>query len=151
MLTRYFILFCLAGIIEIIFLGLGMGTSVFSILAALSLIYLSVRILGLQFINGRIVRLAMVFSLMNIVLGNIPVVVAEKADRLRPISTEFNGNVLSVLSIIFKGPLDHYIIFWIAQSIFFTAVFLTIFIIFSKLIRRFDNGISTGTIPNQDS
>ena len=150
-MTKYFILFCLAGIIEIIFLGLGMGTSVFSVLAALSLIYLSVRILGLQFVNGRIIRLAVAFSIMNIILGNIPVVVAEKADRLRPISTEFSGNLLSALSIIFKGPLDHYIIFWITQSVFFTAVFLGIFIIFSKLIRRFDNGISAGTVSNQDS
>jgi len=148
MKTRYFVLFCLAGIIEIIFLGLGMGTSVFSVFAALIIIYLSVRILGIKFINGRIVRLAAAFSVMNIVLGNIPIAAASKAGRLRSLSAEFDGELLSALSIIFKGPLDNYMIFWISQSVFFTAVFLTIFIIFSKVIRRFDNGVSSGTVQN---
>ena len=148
MKTRYFVLFCLAGIIEIIFLGLGMGTSVFSVFAALIIIYLSVRILGIKFINGRIVRLAAAFSVMNIVLGNIPIAAASKAGRLRSLSTEFDGELLSALSIIFKGPLDNYMIFWISQSVFFTAVFLIIFIIFSRVIRRFDNGVSSGTVQN---
>jgi len=148
MLTRLIILSCLAGIIEIIFLGLGNGTSSFSIFAALVIVFLSTKIMGKSFANGRIIRLAVWFSLMNIVLGNIPLAVAQQTERLKPLSAEFDGKLLSMLSIIFQGSLDSYLFFWISQSIFFTGLFLVIFIIFSKLIRRFDNGISTGTIQN---
>ncbi|MCD6163297.1 MAG: hypothetical protein J7K40_12930 [candidate division Zixibacteria bacterium] len=148
MLAKYIILSCLAGIIEIIFLGLGKGTSLFSIFAALVIVFLSVRIMGKAFVNGRIIRLAVWFSVMNIALGNIPLAVAKQTERLKPLSAEFDGQLLSLLSMVFKGSFDSYLFFWISQNIFFTGLFLVIFIIFSKLIRRFENGISTGTIQN---
>jgi len=141
MVTRLIILSCLAGIIEIIFLGLGNGTSTFSIFAALAIVFLSTKIMGKSFANGRIIRLAVWFSLMNIALGNIPLAVAKQTERLKPLSAEFDGKLLSVLSVIFQGSLDSYLFFWVSQSIFFTGLFLVIFIIFSKLIRRFDNNI----------
>jgi hypothetical protein len=138
MLARYFVLFCLAGIIEIIFLALGNGTSVFSIAAALLIIFLSVRILGLKFVNGRIIRLAIWFSLLNLALGNMPLILAQPADRLKPVSSSFNGSI-PVLSKIFSGPLDNYLLFWLCQSFLFTMIFLSMFIIFSKILRRLDN------------
>lgn len=142
MLTRYFVLFCLAGVIQLIFLGLADGRSIFSIFAALFIIFLSVKILGIHFINSRVMRLALGFSLMHILLGNIPIVLAEQADRLRPISGEFEGTKFSFLSFVFQGPFDHYVVFWLAQSFFFTLVFLGVFVIFSWTLRRFDRGIS---------
>jgi len=132
MLTRRFVLFCLAGIIELIFLGLGMGMSVFSLFAALAIIYLAVKILGLNFVNGRVIRMAIGFSLMHICLGNIPIAFAEQAQRLRPISAHFDGKLLSTLSIVFRGPLDHYMYFWFFQSLIFTLIFFGVFVIFRQ-------------------
>ena len=143
MFTRYFVLFCLGGVIELIFLGLGGGTSVFSIFSALIIIFLSIKILGIRFINGRVIRIALGFSFIHIVLGNIPIVVAEQTDRLRPISCEFEGSSLSFLSAVFQGSLDHYGVFWLAQSFLFTIIFMIVFAIFSKILRRIDNGLST--------
>jgi hypothetical protein len=83
-------------------------------------------------------------------LGNIPMALAERPERVRPLATEFNGPLLSVLTTIFRGPLDQYFYFWIGQNLFFTLVFLTIFVIFSKLIRSIDHEIPAGTIPHQN-
>jgi len=148
MKTRYFILFCLAGIIETLCLGLGMGMSIFSILSALIIVLLSIKLLGKQFINGRIIRLAIAFSIMQIVLGNIPVAVASSIERMQPLAFHLDGFALSVASVIFKGSLDHYVYFWLTQSFIFTAVFLIIFYFFSHLIRRTDNGVSAGTLQD---
>ncbi|MCP4582817.1 MAG: hypothetical protein GY839_14500 [candidate division Zixibacteria bacterium] len=150
-MTRYFILFCLAGIIELIFMGLGSGTSAFSLLAALSIILFSRIILGKKFVNGRIIRLALGFSALHIILGNIPIAVASQAERHKTVSAVFSDGFWSFLGTIFQGPLDHYIYFWIAQSFIFTLVFLAVFVIFSKLLRRTDNAIPAGTVPNQNS
>ena len=141
MFIRYFVLFCLAGVIQLAFLGLGGGTSVFSILSALVIIFISTKILGIHLINGRVIRLAIGFSLMHIFLGNIPIVVADQAVKLRPISDEFEGSKFSTLAGVFQGPFDHYAVFWLAQSLFFTLVFFGIFVILSFILRGFNRGI----------
>jgi len=150
-LLSYIILFFLAGIIELIFMGLGMGTSVFSILAALVITYLSSKILKQRFINGRVIRLALTFSIMHLALGNIPIALATPADRLKPVSVALSDHFLSFASAIFRGPLDQYQYFWLAQSIVFTLMFLGVFVLFSNLLRRADNGFSAGTVQNQNS
>jgi hypothetical protein len=151
MCTRYFVLFCLGGVIELIFLGLGGGKSLFSVFSAIIIIFLSIKILGIRFINGRVIRIALGFSFIHIILGNIPIVIAEQVDRLRPISCEFEGASLSFLSAVFRGPLDHYGVFWFAQSFLFTLLFMGVFAIFSKTIRRIDNGLSSRAIQDKNS
>jgi len=132
-------------------MGLGMGTSAFSILAALVITYLSSKILGHRFVNGRVIRLALTFSILHLALGNIPIAFATPADRLRPVSIALNDHFLSFAGAIFRGPLDQYQYFWIAQSFVFTLLFLSVFVLFSKLLRRADNAVSTGTLQNQNS
>lgn len=133
-----------------IFMGLGMGMSVFSILSAFAIILFSFIFLGKKFVNGRIIRLALAFAVMHLILGNIPIALASQDERLRPVSAELGGKIPSLAGLFFKGPLDYMIYFWLAQSIFFTLVFLGVFMIFSFLLRRIDHGLSTGTVQNQN-
>ncbi len=150
-MTRYIILFCLAGIIELVFMGLGMGMSVFSILSAMTIILFSFIILGKQFVNGRIIKLALGYSALHFVLGNIPIALASPAERLQPLSANATIEIPDFIGSIFSGPMDHYIYFWLAQSFVFTFVFLGVFLIFSMILRRVDNGIHPRTIQDQDS
>jgi len=145
-LLSYLILFFLAGIIELGFMSLGLGTSIFSILAALLIAYLSSIILGQRFVNGRVTILALTFSVMHLVLGNIPIALATPAERLQPVAIALGDHFLPFLAAIFKGPLDQYQYFWIAQSVVFTLVFLGVFVLFSKLLRRTDHGFPAGTV-----
>ncbi len=150
-MLSYIILFFLAGIIELLFMGLGMGTSAFSILAALVITYLSSKILKHRFVNGRVLRLALIFSVLHLALGNIPIALATPAERLKPVSIALGDHFLSFLSAIFRGPLDQYQYFWLAQSFIFTLVFLGVFMVFSNLLRRADNGFPAGTLQDQNS
>jgi hypothetical protein len=150
-LTRYIVLFSFAGIIEMIFMGLGMGMSMFSILSAMTIILFSFIILGKRFVNGRIVRLAIAFSVMHLALGNIPIALASRDERIKPVTLELGKRIPEIAGMFFKGPLDHLMYFWIIQSFVFTLVFLGVFILFSFLLRRIDHGLSSGAVQNQDS
>ena len=148
-MTRYFILFCLAGIIEMIFMGLGMGMSIFSMLSAMTIILFSFIFLGKRFVNGRIIRLALGFSLMHLVLGNMPIALASESERMMPVSAQFGISVPRFVGAMFKGPLDHFIFFWIAQSVIFTLAFLGVFVIFSLILRRIDHAVHSRAVQNQ--
>lgn len=150
-MTRYFVLFCLAGVIEMIFMGLGMGMSIFSILSAMTIILFSFLILGKKFVNGRIIKLALAFSALHLILGNMPIALASSDERLRPISTHLDLQLPEFIGSLFTGPLDRYIYFWIAQSFLFTLVFLGVFLIFSVILRRVDNAIHTRALQDQSS
>lgn len=140
-MTRYIVLFCLAGIIEMTFMGLGMGMSIFSILSAMTIILFSFIILGKRFVNGRIIKLALGYSALHLILGNIPIAFASPIERLQPVSANMNIEIPDFIGSIFTGPLDHYIYFWLAQSFLFTFVFLGVFIIFSMILKRIDTAI----------
>lgn len=138
-MLSYLILFFLAGIIELAFMSLGLGTSIFSILAALLLAYLSSKILGQRFVNGRVTILALTFSFMHFTLGNIPIALATPTERLQPVAIALGDHFLPFLAAIFTGPLDQYQYFWIAQSFIFTLLFLGVFVSFSSLLKRIGN------------
>jgi len=136
-MTRYIVLFCFAGIIELVFMGLGMGMSMFSALSAIAIILFALIILGKRFINGSIIRLAIAFSIMHLALGNIPIVLASADERLKPVTAGLGWlPVPEIAGSLFKGPLDHLIYFWIVQSIVFTLVFMGVFVTFSVILRR---------------
>ena len=131
-------------------MGLGMGMSVFSILSAMTIILFSFIILGKRFVNGRIIKLALGYTAMHLVLGNIPIALASPDERLRPVSAHLGDTLPNFLGTIFTGSFDHYIYFWLAQSFMFTLIFLGVFVIFSVILRRIDYGLHTGTVQNQN-
>jgi hypothetical protein len=131
-----------------IFMGLGMGMSMFSVLSAMTIILFSFIILGKKFVNGRIIKLAIGFSIMHLVLGNIPIALASHDERLRPVTSEIGLRVPKIAGALFKGPLDHLVYFWLIQSFIFTLVFLGVFVVFSFLLRRIDNGLHSGTVQD---
>ena len=149
-MTRYIVLFSLAGIIEMIFMGLGMGMSIFSILSAMTIILFSFVILGKRFVNGRVIRLALAFSVMHLILGNIPIALASPTERLSPVTAELGYKIPQLAGLIFTGPFNHLIYFWLAQSVFFTLLFLGVFVVYSAILRRIDHGLSAGAVQNQN-
>ena len=129
-------------------MGLGMGMSMFSVLSAMTIILFSFIILGKKFVNGRIIRLAIGFSVMHLALGNIPIALASPEERLQSVTSELGFRVPKIAGLIFKGPLDHLLYFWLIQSFVFTLVFLGVFVLFSYLLRRIDHGLHSGTVSN---
>ena len=70
-------------------------------------------------------------------------------NSLMPVSSQLGEKIPAFLGVLFKGPLDHYVYFWIAQSIIFTLIFLSVFVLFSVILRRLDHAIHSRTIQNQ--